>query len=612
MWKPSEPASRRVYAEDAPTQVDDLAPAPPRVSAPPSSPTPETISDLGSSRGASGSSSLVTADETLGLQEATRTRMFLYVAIGLATSQAAALLFVEGDAIAKAVFLAALSSVVASSFWLVIKLRADDMAYTVERGLVVAYATIFAAFSGIYFYGVFSPAPVIVPVGVQFYCSGQSDKASVSVIATCSIAYALLAGLIMAGIIPDAGIVNAQAASPASRVVMLLLVEVIFAAVYVTARATRGATLHAIEQHDIVIQSLAQREALLREAKHELVHAMRVGGIGRYSGEMIGPFRLGNLIGRGAMGEVYEAVKVRPPGLESLGSMRTAGASRPSGASRARGAPSAADGREEAAVKLIHPQLLAEEDVVERFLREAEVTSSLSVPNVVRVIETSPPNAPLPYLAMERLRGEDLASFLRENKRMGLRKLTTMVRQVAAGLDAAHAAGIVHRDLKPRNLFCAQVESDEVWKILDFGVSKLMGAEGTLTHGQIVGTPGYMSPEQARGRTVGPRSDIFSLGVVVYRALTGVPPISAETSLEILAKIANEQPARPSDLVKLPEDVDLVLALALAKDPKDRFASAGDLSRALDAATRGPIDPRLAARARSLILNQPWNSEHSS
>lgn len=510
----------------------------------------------------------------------------MYVALGLASCQSIALFFVGGDPTAKTIFAGSMIFVVLTATWFLLKLRADDTHYTVERAVVVAYSTILAAFCGVYFYGVFSPAPVIVPLGVQFYCTGQSDRASVSVITTCSVTYGLMAILVMLGVIPDAGIVNLARSSSSTidRVVILLLVETIFAAVYFTARSTRAATLHAIEQHDVVVRSLAQRDALLREARHELVQAMRVGGVGRYSGEVIGNFRLGGLIGRGAMGEVYEAVRLDAKA----------------------GAPKS---EQEAAVKLIHPHYLAEPDVVERFFREAKVTSSLTVPNVVRVIDASPVDAPIPYLAMERLHGEDLATFLRDHKRMGTKKLVFMIKQVAAGLDAAHKAGIIHRDLKPRNLFCAKAQrGEECWKILDFGISKLDAGEGTLTRGQIVGTPGYMAPEQARALEVGPRADIFALGVVAYRALTGSPPFSADTSIEILSKICHTQPMRPSEIVKLPEDVDLVLAIALAKNPADRFASAGELAQALDAASRGKIDPRLSTRAHSLLLTMPWGS----
>src|SRR5205085_3835784 len=142
---------------------------------------------------------------------------------------------------------------------------------------------------------------------------------------------------------------KADAVPLMTRIAMVLLVEGILLAVYLIARKTREATIFAIERHDVVIRSLAQRDALLREARHDLVHAMRFGGLGRYTGEVVGSFRLGNVIGRGAMGEVYEAVRL--------------------------------DTKEEAAVKLVHPQLLVEHGAVDRFLREAKVTSSLSVEN---------------------------------------------------------------------------------------------------------------------------------------------------------------------------------------------------------------------------------------
>jgi serine/threonine-protein kinase len=594
------PASARKFDEDAPTQVDSLAPPIPRASAPPGSASPASLTSLGpssgplsaapasstgvsdgshSSRGASSASSLVTARETLGLSEIHRTRAFLRIAIALAVVQSSSLLAVSGDPLARGLLLAAAGLVVvvcAVVAWLV----RNDEGYRIEYAVVAAFSTILAVYAGIYFYGVFSPAPVIVPFGVYFFCTGQSARASGFVYATCAIAYAALGAAEIAGLVPDRGLVHAASVPTLDRALMLAIVEAVFLATYLVARNTRTTTLFAIERHDVVIRSLAQRDALLREARHDLVQAMRVGGVGRYSGEIVGSFRLGSLIGRGAMGEVYDAMRL--------------------------------DTKDPAAVKLVHPQLLGERDVVERFLREAKITSSLRVANVVRVLEASPADAPIPYLAMERLRGEDLATFLRAEKRMGTRRLLTMLRQVGVGLDAAHAAGIVHRDLKPRNLFCARSErSDEVWKILDFGVSKLESGEGTLTKGQIVGTPAYMAPEQARALEVGPRADLFALGVIAYRALTGAPPFSGDTSVEILFRISHAMPVRPSSLAKLTEETDLVLAIALAKDPRDRFASAAELAQAFDAASRGRIDPALAARARSLLGELPWGAERT-
>jgi tRNA A-37 threonylcarbamoyl transferase component Bud32 len=575
---PSSDARSKRFDEDAPTQVDELAPAIPRVSAAPASlgpasPGPASRSD--SSRGSS-TSSLVTARETLGYQEIQRTRAFMRVALGLAVAQAWALPFVGGDHTAKLLLVVAIVTVVVVCGRLLLLLKNDD-AYTVTRALGAAYSTIFAVFCGIYFYGVFSPGAAIVPLGIYFFCTGQSDRASLAVYATCAGLYCAMGALLVSGLVPDPGIIRADGISALERAVILLLIEGIFYAVYVIARKTREATLYAIERHDVVVRSLAQRDALLHEARHDLVQAMRVGGVGRFSGEVVGPFRLGSVIGRGAMGEVYEAMRL--------------------------------DTKEEAAVKLVHPQLLVERDVVDRFLREAKVTSSLSSPNVVRVIDASPHDAPIPYLAMERLHGEDLATHLRDNKRMGIRNLLAMMRHVCAGLDVAHAAGIVHRDLKPRNIFCARSPSgDEVWKILDFGVSKLDSGDATLTRGQLVGTPAYMAPEQARALPAGKRADIFALGVITYRALTGAPPFSGDTNVEILFRVSHAMPLRPSDLAKLPESVDEVLAIALAKDPNDRFETATMLFAALEAATRGRIEPALSAHARGVLAALPWGA----
>jgi eukaryotic-like serine/threonine-protein kinase len=569
-------ADPRRFDEDAPTQVDEPAPAIPRASEIPP-PSSSSSADGSRSIGGSSSRSLVTARETLVLQEVHRTRMFLRVAIAIALSQAGALTFLGGDRSARIALVGGLVAVVLGCGWLLRVLHENDDAYTVPRGLVAAFSTILAAFCGVYFYGVFSPAPIILPLGLQFYCTGESDRASFAVFAACTLGYGSVTGLTLLGVLPDVGLVRASSVPLLERAVMIVVVEAILVAVYVVARRTRSATLFAIERHDVVVRSLAQRDALLREARHDLAQAMRVGGLGRYSGEVVGSFRLGSVIGRGAMGEVYEGV--------------------------------ALDTKAEVAVKLVHPQLLGEREVVDRFLREAVLTSALSSPNVVRVVDASKPDAPIPYLAMERLRGEDLATFLRDHKRMGTKKLLTMLREVAAGIDAAHAAGIIHRDLKPRNLFCARAEGGgEIWKVLDFGVSKLDTGEGTLTRGQLVGTPSYMAPEQARAEAVSPRADVFALAVIAYRALTGSPPFTGETGVEILFAIAHAMPLRPSELVTAREEVDLVLAIGLAKDPKDRFATAGEFAAAMQAAARGRIDAELASRARSLVDALPWGT----
>ncbi len=529
-------------------------------------------SETGSSDGTS-ALSLSTPRETLLLQEIGRTRVFMRLAIALAISQIFALVLLKGDPLLRGVFAAAAVAVVGACGWMLSKLR-DDAAYTVERAVVTAYTCVAAAFAGIAYYGVFSPAASILPFGLFFFSTGQHARATQSVLVTCLLMYGVLGLGIAAGLVPDRGLVTAASLGAFPKVVIVVVAETVFVGTYAIARATRNETLDAIARHDVVLRSLAQRDALLKEARQDLAQVMRVGGIGRYSGEIVGSYRLGKVIGRGAMGEVYEG-------------RATAGVG-------------------EAAVKLLHAELLAQPELVQRFFREAEIAGSLNCPNVVQLLESAGTNAPVPYLAMELLRGEDLADYLRAHKRMPMRRVLTMLRQVGIGLDAARAAGIVHRDLKPRNLFLAKIGGQDIWKILDFGVSKLLAHDGTLTQGAIVGTPANMAPEQASGDKVDHRADLFSMGVIAYRAITGRPPFAGDTSVEILYKVVHSMPPRPSDIAIVGEEVELVLALALAKNPADRFDTAADLAQALDAASRGRLDGRIASRARRVLETMPW------
>ncbi len=551
------------------TEIERVAAA---VERPSQGPSSQSASHGRSSDGTSGLS-LSTPRETLLLQEIGRTRVFMRLAIGLAISQLAVLAVLGGDPLLKYAFVATALGVIVACAWMLGKLR-DDAAYTMPRAVLAAYVCIAAAFAGIAYYGVFSPAASILPFGLFFFSTGQHARATQSVLVTCLVAYAALGLGIVLGVVPDRGLVTAASLGPFAKMVIVVVTESVFIGTYAIARATRSETLEAIARHDVVLRSLAQRDALLKEARQDLAQAMRVGGIGRYSGELVGPYRLGKVIGRGAMGEVYDA--------------------------------RAAAGGGEAAVKLLHAELLAEPELVQRFFREAEIVGRLNCPNVVKLLESAGTTAPVPYLAMELLHGEDLAEYLRAHKRMPMRRVLTMLRQVGVGLDAARAAGVVHRDLKPRNLFLAKVGTQEIWKILDFGVSKLLAHDGTLTQGAIVGTPANMAPEQAAGEKVDHRADLFALGVIAYRALTGRPPFAGDTSVEILYKVVHAMPPRPSDVAIVGEEVELVLAIALAKSPDDRFDSAAELAQALDGASRGRLDERIASRARSVLEAMPW------
>jgi eukaryotic-like serine/threonine-protein kinase len=179
------------------------------------------------------------------------------------------------------------------------------------------------------------------------------------------------------------------------------------------------------------------------------------------------------------------------------------------------------------------------------------------------------------------------------------------VTAVAAGLEAARAAEIVHRDLKPQNVF---LTDGGTWKVLDFGVSKLGGATATLTQGQIVGTPGYMAPEQVEGGEVDHRADVFALAGITYRALTGRRAFPGEDARAVMMDVLLRQPAAPSSFSAFPPDVEAVLALGLAKHAPDRMERAVEFAEALRVAMTHELSPRLRERAAAVLKRHPWGA----
>jgi serine/threonine-protein kinase len=537
-------------------------------------PVERTVDTQRDTEGPARGTTILSPRETLVLEEVRRTRSFSFISLSLSTVICAALPFVKGDRTAKWVVAAGMAIIAASAAYIAIVFR-DERAYTVRRALVYGWASVFGGYAAIYFFGTFSPAVAVMPMGLYFFSVGGNLPATLAITGACMLLELVLAGGIVAGFIPDHGIVRADGIGIVERGVIIGLVEATYLATFMIARMSRKAMVEALERHAAAQRVLAQREALLKEARQEIERALQLGGIGRFSEERIGSFRLGVLIGRGGMGEVYEATHVET------------------------GAP--------AAVKLMHRQALSDPGFLRRFVREAKIASSLDVPYVVRVLEIGDLDAQVPYIAMERLRGHDLAHELRTHRRLHMKQVHRLVREVGRGLDAARAAGIVHRDIKPQNLFWAELPGRErVWKILDFGVSTLIGDDGGLTRDAVVGTPLYMAPEQGRGLRVDHRADLFALGVITYRALTGRPAFTGDAMADVLFRVAFSMPPRPGELVNMPEDVDLVLAIAMAKKPEDRFDSGAELADALDAATRGELSPDLRERAARLLAALPW------
>jgi tetratricopeptide (TPR) repeat protein/predicted Ser/Thr protein kinase len=236
-------------------------------------------------------------------------------------------------------------------------------------------------------------------------------------------------------------------------------------------------------------------------------------------------------------------------------------------------------------------KIMRRKDAKASFTEEAQILSDLRHPGIVRYIAHGETASGEPYLAMEWLEGEDLSERLtREGLTAG--ESVELVRRAAEALQCAHSAGVVHRDIKPSNLFLCEGRIDRV-KLLDFGIARRRGSPaGALTRkGVVLGTPGYMSPEQAMNGSIDVRSDIFSLGCVLFECLTGEPPFFAEDVMALLAKILLQEAPRLGEVrADLDPVLDDIVAQMLAKEPARRFPTAAAVAEAL-----GTLDPSGAA-----------------
>jgi hypothetical protein len=269
---------------------------------------------------------------------------------------------------------------------------------------------------------------------------------------------------------------------------------------------------------------------------------------------ILGKYRMERVLGKGGMGEV---LAVRHLELDDL-----------------------------FAIKLLLPKVLEKPDAVERFLREARAAAHLKGEHLVKVMDVGRLEDGSPYMIMEYLTGSDLAAVARERGPLPLKEALDYVLQACEAIAEAHAAGIIHRDLKPANLFLTRRANGAAFiKVLDFGISKRQDStEEDLTQsGAIVGSPHYMSPEQMRrSKTVDARGDIWSMGVVLYRLVTGVPPFQGENAGEVLAGVLQDDPEPPSSIVPdLPPELDAIIARALQKKPDRRYQSMNEFAVAL-------------------------------
>jgi serine/threonine protein kinase len=258
------------------------------------------------------------------------------------------------------------------------------------------------------------------------------------------------------------------------------------------------------------------------------------------------------LIGEGGMGRVYEAQHTR------LANRRLA-------------------------VKLLHDEMARQPDILTRFEREAEAASTIAHPNVVEVLDVHRLEDGRPYIVCEYLEGEELGTLLDRVGELPVETAVRIVRQICRALMAAHDRGIVHRDVKPENVFLVGDPRSPRVKVIDFGISKQSDGSSNLTRtGMVMGTPAYMAPEQARGEHVDFRADIYAVGGILYRAVTGQKPYDGEDGAQVLTLVLTEEPKRPRTVTPtVPEALEVVIQRAMARHPDERHASMAELEAEL-------------------------------
>jgi eukaryotic-like serine/threonine-protein kinase len=254
------------------------------------------------------------------------------------------------------------------------------------------------------------------------------------------------------------------------------------------------------------------------------------------------------------------------------------------------------------AIKILNDRHAHDEQFVERFRREAKSAAGLSHPNVVSIYDRGEAEGTY-YIAMEYLDGRSLKELIVSRGPAPVPVAIDYARQILSALRFAHRNGIVHRDIKPHNVL---VGGEGRVKVTDFGIARAGAASQMTEVGSIVGTAQYLSPEQAKGTTVDQRSDIYSLGIVLYELLTGAVPFTGDTPVEIAMKHISETPAPPSTLrPEVPHDLDLVVTRALAKDPADRYQSAEEMDADLERVLRGAAIARETEESATQILSAP-------
>lgn len=268
-----------------------------------------------------------------------------------------------------------------------------------------------------------------------------------------------------------------------------------------------------------------------------------------------GNYKVVRVIGEGGMGRVYEAHHTRIAGKRF-------------------------------AIKLLHPEYARQPGVLARFQREAEASAAISHPNVLGVYDVDRTPDGTPFMVSELLEGQDFSKQLEKQPRITAAQAVNIARQTCRALQAAHDKGVIHRDVKPENVFITGSLDEPTVKVLDFGISRLEGAgSSSLTKtGMVIGTPAYMPPEQAAGKPVDARVDVYGVGAILYRALTGRLPYGDDEPTVTIAKLLTSEPERPRQIApEIPESLEMIIQKAMAREPDRRYQSLRELEQALEA-----------------------------
>jgi len=274
---------------------------------------------------------------------------------------------------------------------------------------------------------------------------------------------------------------------------------------------------------------------------------------------LAGSYQVVRLIGEGGMGRVYEARHMRLSGKRF-------------------------------AIKLLHDEIAFQPDMLARFEREAQSASTINHPNVVEVVDVCRLEDGRPFIVTEFLEGEELGALLDRVGKLDPQAAIRIARQICRALMAAHAQGIVHRDMKPENVFLVGDLSAPRVKIIDFGISKQSEDNAKLTRtGMVMGTPAYMAPEQARGEHVDHQADVYAVGGILYRCVTGHKPYEGEDGAMVLTQVLTEEPRRPRVVdASVPGELELAIERAMARQCSDRLANMAELEAELAALDTSP------------------------